>query len=124
MILIVRLIHIVDKGVEMIKKRYIKSRKVGKLTFEVKGEELPTGLNVKSVHLVGDFNGWSQTATPMKKVKGVYKAVIEANPGQEIQFRYLANGDVWFNDWDADDYQAGEHGEDNSVVKSPTGYDT
>lgn len=105
----------------MIIKRYIKSRKVGKLTFEVKSGELPEGLNVKSVHLVGDFNHWDYTATPMKKTKGVYKAVIEADPGQMIRFRYLANGEIWFNDWDADDYQPGEHGEDNSIVFAPEG---
>ncbi len=103
----------------MIIKQYVKSRKVAKLTFKVAAKELPEGVEVKSVHLVGDFNGWNQTATPMKKSKGVFSATVEVEPGSVVQFRYLANSSNWFNDWEADEYQMGDQGEDNSVVAAP-----
>ena len=103
----------------MIKKQYVKSRKVAKLTFKVEQKELPQDVHVKTVHLVGDFNGWDKAATAMKKSKETFSTTVEVEPGAEVQFRYLANDSVWFNDWDADEYQMGDQGEDNSVVKAP-----
>jgi 1,4-alpha-glucan branching enzyme len=101
----------------MVKKQYIKTRNTIKLTFEIPKGQLPAGIDVSSVHLVGDFNGWNETANPMKALKsGTFKAAIEIEPGTEIRFRYLANGSVWFNDWQADRYETGDKGEDNCVV--------
>jgi hypothetical protein len=40
----------------MLKKRYIKSRNVWKVTFELPEAELPEGIEAESVHLVGEFN--------------------------------------------------------------------
>ena len=53
----------------MLKKRYIKSRKVCKVTFELSQAELPEGVDADSVHLVGEFNEWDETARPMKRRK-------------------------------------------------------
>lgn len=103
----------------MIKKQYVKSRKVAKLTFKVAKKELPEGVDVKTLHLVGDFNGWNRVANPMKKSKGTFSTLIEVAPGTVVNFRYLANDTVWFNDWDAEEYVLGEEGEDNSVVTAP-----
>ncbi|MCB2179858.1 isoamylase early set domain-containing protein [bacterium] len=103
----------------MIKKQYVKSRKVAKLTFKVAAKELPEGIDVKTLHVVGDFNDWNRAATPMKKSKGVFSTTIEVAPGATVRFRYLANDSVWFNDWKADEYLLGEEGEDNSVVTAP-----
>jgi 1,4-alpha-glucan branching enzyme len=101
----------------MIKKQYIKTRDKVKLTFEVPQEELPEGVAVKSVHIVGDFNAWKKTATPMKALKsGTFKTTVEVEPGAEVRFRYLANKQIWFNDWKADRYEMGDQGEDNCVV--------
>ncbi len=49
----------------MLKKKLIKSRKVYKVTFEVRPGELPGGMNVQTIRLVGEFNGWDETAVPM-----------------------------------------------------------
>ncbi|RMI02829.1 MAG: glycoside hydrolase [Calditrichaeota bacterium] len=63
-----------------------------KVTFQV---ELP---EAESVALVGDFNGWDASATPMKKTRtGVWKADVKLEAG-EYQFRYLVNGREWLND--------------------------
>jgi 1,4-alpha-glucan branching enzyme len=102
-------------------KKYIKSRKVSKITFEVAQSELPTDLQIESVYLVGDFNDWDQTATPMKRLKkGSYKTSLNLDPGQEYRFRYLVNGEQWCNDWHADAYIPNDFGIDNCVVVTPS----
>lgn len=105
----------------MIKKTYVKSRKVAKVTFEMPKDELPQDLQVKSLHLVGDFNSWDSAATPMKRVKGgAYRLTLELEPGREYRFRYLANGEHWCNDWHADGYTPGAFGEDDCIVYTPS----
>ena len=101
----------------MLKKQFIKSRKVAKVTFEVPKSEYPEGLAAKSFHLVGDFNDWDAAATPMKRAKGgIFKTTLELEPGREYQFRYLVDGEHWCNEWHADAYAPGEFGEDNCIV--------
>jgi len=36
--------------------------------------------------------------------------------GREYQFRYLVDGQDWYNDWQADKYVPNNFGGDNSVV--------
>jgi 1,4-alpha-glucan branching enzyme len=106
----------------MLKKKYVKSRRVSKVTFELPKAELPEAIRPESIYVVGDFNNWDPTATPMKRGKGgVFKAMLELEPGQAYQFRYLINGEQWCNDWHADDYVPNDLGEDNCVVVAPTG---
>ena len=106
----------------MLTKKYIKSRKVSKITFEMPQDELPEGIQVESIHLVGDFNNWNTSATPMRLLKkGVYKTTLELSPGQEYKFRYLVNGDQCCNDWHADAYIPNDLGLDNCVVVTPAG---
>lgn len=96
----------------MLAKRYLKSKNVTKVTFYT-----PASLDAEDVYLVGDFNGWSDTATPMKLLKdGRFKVVLELKPGKEYQFRYLVNGDEWHNDWKADKYAPNPFDGDNSIV--------
>jgi 1,4-alpha-glucan branching enzyme len=105
----------------MLRKRYIKSRKVAKVTFELPKSEWPEEVQVNSIHLVGDFNDWDPSATPMKRGKGgAYRAIVELEPGKGYQFRYLVNGEHWCNDWHADAYVPSGAGPDNCVVYAPT----
>lgn len=107
----------------MLKKRYIKSRNVSKVTFELTSDELPEAIEPEEIHLVGEFNGWDRSATPMTRRKGgVFRATLELEPGREYQFRYLVNGEHWCNDWNADAYVSGGLGEDNCVVVAPTAH--
>ena len=104
----------------MLTKTYLKSRKASKVTFELDESQLPEGLEAKTVHLVGDFNGWDHEATPMEYLKrGAFKASVELEPGKQYQFRYLVNGEHWVNDWEADGYVPGGTGEDNCLVVTP-----
>ena len=101
----------------MLKKQYVKSRKVSKVTFELSKAELPEGIKAQDAYLVGEFNDWDPTVTPMKRGKGgAFRATLELEPGREYQFRYLVNGEHWCNDWHADAYVPSGLGEDNCVV--------
>ncbi len=98
----------------MIKKEYLKSRPVCKVTFSLPGEA--TG-NASSVHIVGDFNNWDSMSTPMKRLKnGLWKVTLELEPGREYRYRYLIDGARWENDWCADKYTPNPFGGDDSVV--------
>ena len=101
----------------MLKKQYIKSRNVCKTTFELAKTDLPEGIEVENVYLVGEFNNWEEAATPMKRnKKGVYRATLDLEPERQYHFRYLVNGERWCNDWAADAYVPNPYGTDNCVV--------
>lgn len=106
----------------MLKKQYIKSRNRVKVTFEVPKTEIPEGVAVETFHLCGEFNDWDPAATPMKRSKkGVFRAVIELEPDQTYQFRYLVNGTHWCNEWHADGYVPNDQGADNCIVTTTNG---
>ncbi|HMM27348.1 MAG: isoamylase early set domain-containing protein [Chloroflexota bacterium] len=99
----------------MLKKQYLKRGTV-KVDFV-----LPSAIaaEASSAYLVGDFNNWDESATPMTKLKnGTFKVTLELEPGRDYKFRYLVNGDQWHNDWDADRYEPNPFSGDNSVVST------
>lgn len=98
-----------------LKKQYLKSRPVCKVTFRLPKEAAE---HADAVHLVGEFNNWDRQSTPMDKLKtGEFKKVMELDPGKEYQYRYLIDGEQWQNDYAADKYTPNPFGDgDNSVV--------
>ena len=105
----------------MIKKKFIKTRNVSKITFTMPEAELPEGIEPERVFLAGEFNDWDPTVTPMvPNSKGVFQANLELEPGREYQFRYVVNEEHWCNDWHADAYIPNHLGADNCVVVTPT----
>jgi 1,4-alpha-glucan branching enzyme len=99
----------------MLTKRFLKSGSV-KVEFV-----LPEAIaaDAETAFLVGDFNDWSETATPMKKFKnGKFKITLDLDTNRDYQFRYLVDGTQWHNDWDADRYVANPFSGDNSVVNT------
>jgi len=98
-----------------IAKSYLSNKPACKATFKFPREACP---EAKTVHLVGEFNNWDSTATPMKKLKnGDFKAVVTLETGRAYQFRYLIDGSRWENDWAADRYVPTPFGNaENSVV--------
>jgi len=85
-----------------VQKRYIKSRPVCKVKFELP-KDLING--AKRVNVVGEFNDWDENANQLKKQKnGNYSTTIDLNTGAEYQFRYLIDGERWENDPAADRY--------------------
>ena len=72
---------------------------------------------VQQMNLVGDFNNWSIVETPMQQGQdATWSVALSLDGGRDYQFRYLANGVDWHNDWAADAYLPNEFGSDNSVV--------
>ena len=101
----------------MLKKQFVKSRNIYKVTFRLAKHEQP-GYVLSSVNLVGDFNDWSKTDTPMQPLKnGDYKVTVELEAGSDYEFRYLLNDEKWYNEWEADEYILGDFGKDNCVIE-------
>ena len=102
----------------MLLKKYVRSRNVCKVTFVVPEEELPEGVEIESIAVVGEFNDWVSNAAPMNRRRGgLYRADVELEPGKEYQFKYLIDELKWENDWNADKYVKSPYGDsDNSVV--------
>lgn len=80
---------------------------------------MPAAIRATTFYVVGDFNGWNATATPLNKSEQGWSVSIDLEVGRSYQYRYLVDG-RWFNDWNADDYEPNEHGGDNSVVNVPS----
>lgn len=98
-----------------IKKQYLKTRDVCKVTFRLPGM---AAREAEAVCLLGEFNDWDLNANPMKKLKcGDFTATVELPPGRAYQFRYLIDRSRWENDWNADGYVKTPYGDcENSVV--------
>lgn len=98
-----------------IKKQFLKSKPLCKVTFRI-SEKI--GTSAKMAHLVGEFNGWSFLATPMRRLKsGAFTATLDLNQGREYQFRYLLDKKTWKNNAEADKFAPTPFGDsDNSVI--------
>ncbi|MGD8623220.1 MAG: isoamylase early set domain-containing protein [Anaerolineae bacterium] len=79
---------------------------------------LPSNIWAERVNLVGEFNEWDTTATPMSRNRSDanWKVTIELEAGQRYKFRYLIDGKEWLNDWHADDHVENPYGSYDSVV--------
>jgi len=96
----------------MLIKNYTKTKKKCRVTFKYPNQE-----QADSAMLAGEFNNWSTTGIPMRKLKdGSFSVTISLEAGCSYTFRYVLDQSVWVNDLEADEYVANEHGEDNSVV--------
>jgi 1,4-alpha-glucan branching enzyme len=100
----------------MVKKQYLKSKPVCKVTFYFPDEQVSEAVEAKSVQLLGDFNDWAEPK-PMKRLKdGRFSVLLELEQGHAYQFRYLVDGQEWFNDWQADQYVPNPFNGENSVI--------
>lgn len=97
----------------MIKKEPTGKKDLVRVTFE-----LSSTLWAERINLVGEFNDWDTTATPMTRSRSDanWKATLELPAGRRYRFRYLVDGKDWLNDWHADDYLENPYGSYDSVV--------
>lgn len=99
-----------------IKKQYLKSKPVCKVSFKVSAKEAN---GAKKVQILGDFNNWNEKAAPMKSLKsGDFTQIINLEAGKEYQFRYLMDSKIWANDVAADGKIANDFNEHNDVVST------
>lgn len=98
-----------------INKQYYKKKATCKVTFSAPVSETNSA---KKAYVVGEFNNWSTSATPMKRSKkGSFTASLVLERGQEYQFRYLFDNKHWSNDAEADKLADTPYGDvKNSVV--------
>ncbi|NNK88901.1 MAG: glycoside hydrolase [Flavobacteriaceae bacterium] len=86
-----------------IKKQYLKSKPVCKVTFSVPAKE------ADKVAVVGTFNSWDTKATNLKKLKnGTFKGTVDLEKDNSYEFRYLVDGE-YVNDEQADAYAWNEY---------------
>jgi len=99
-----------------IKKQYLKTRPACRVTFRLSDKD---ARDARRIFIVGDFNNWKETATPMKPLKkGGFVADLTLETGREYQFRYFFDRIAWGNDPQADKYIHSPYGNcDNSVIE-------
>lgn len=97
----------------MITKEPVQKKNLVRVTFA-----LPSTMWAERVNLVGEFNDWDTTATPLthNRSDADWKATLELQPGRRYRFRYLVDGAEWLNDWRADDHVENPYGSYDSVV--------
>ncbi len=94
----------------MLKKKYFKTKDEYEVTFEFETDD------AQDVALVIDAHDWQPVDMEKRKKDGVYVARVRLPKDGQYQFRYLVNGQSWYNDPAADTYVANEYGSENSVV--------
>jgi 1,4-alpha-glucan branching enzyme len=82
-----------------------------KVTFSV-----PNVSGVSSVVVVGEFNDWSDEASPMTRTQDGFEAVVAVKSGTSYRFRYFFDGARWENAWNADGYVDNEFGGHDSLL--------
>lgn len=97
----------------MLIKSYLKTKKgICKVTFE-----LPADVEAKSAVVVGDFNNWDPTATPMKRKRdGRLSVSINLPSGREYRFKYYLDQSRWLNDPNPDRLVPNPFGSFDSVI--------
>lgn len=94
-----------------IKKQYLKSKPVCKVTFELAAKESD------KVSVVGDFNEWDASVNPLKKLKnGTFKLVLPLEAGNTYEYKFVVDGD-YITDENADATKANEFGGENGVLE-------
>lgn len=96
----------------MIQKKTVNGGQQAEVVFM-----LPAELATGQVAVVGEFNDWDPTATPMRKRKDVVAAATILETGRRYAFRYLREDGEWINDEAADAFEPNEFGTTNCVLE-------
>ena len=81
-----------------IKKQFIKTKPVCKVTFSVEAKQS------NSVSVVGDFNNWSVSEGMLSKQKnGTFKATFDLPKDASYEFKYVVDGE-YVNEPEADSH--------------------
>ena len=95
-----------------IKKQFIKTKPVCKVTFSVEAKEADTA------SVVGDFNSWNPAEGELSKLKnGTFKGVFDLPKDASYEFKYVIDGN-FVNEPEADAYKWNEFaGAENGVLE-------
>ena len=94
-----------------IKKQFIKTKPVCKVTFSVEAKE------ANQASVIGDFNNWSVEEGTLSKLKnGTFKATFELDKDATYEFKYVVDGE-FINEPEADSFKWNYFaGAENSVL--------
>ena len=94
-----------------IKKQFVKTKPVCKVTFSILAKE------AASAAVVGDFNNWNIEEGTMEKLKnGTFKGVFDLPKDSSYEIKYLIDGN-YMNDPEADGLKWNDYaGAENSVL--------
>jgi 1,4-alpha-glucan branching enzyme len=94
-----------------LKKQFIKTKPICKVTFSISAKEADT------VVVVGDFNNWNAAEGVLSKLKnGTFKATYDLLKDAIYEFKYIIDG-KYVNDPEADSYQWNDYaGSENSIL--------
>lgn len=82
-----------------IKKQFVKTKPVCKVTFSVVAK------HASQASVIGDFNNWSQEEGALNKLKnGTFKGVFELNKDAAYEFKYVIDG-VFVNESESDSFR-------------------
>ena len=99
-----------------ISKKYSQNKKVCRVTFTLPKEICDY---FEEIGVVGDFNNWDPHQNKFSHKNGDGSSSIELvlEAGKEYQFRYLCDGQIWFNEPEADKENLTQYGDaKNSVI--------
>ena len=96
-------------------KSYLKTKKgLVKVTFE-----LPSIVEAQQAVVVGEFNNWDPTATPMKRKKdGSFSVALNLDTGKEYRYRYYLDEQRWENDPSPDGLVPNMFGTQDSLIST------
>ena len=94
-----------------IKKQFIKTKPICKVTFSVEAKE------AKEASVIGDFNNWSVEEGVLSKLKnGTFKATFDLIKDATYEFKYVIDGE-FVNEPEADSFKWNDFaGAENSVL--------
>lgn len=76
-------------------------------------------IGAAQVYLAGDFNGWSPTSMPMRRIApDLWQVSLRLPPG-EYRFRYVTDDHRWFTDFRASGVVRNGFGEWDSLLRVP-----
>ena len=95
-----------------IKKQFIKTKPVCKVTFLIDAKEASTA------SVVGDFNDWNPSVGELSKLKnGTFKGVFDLPKDAAYEFKYVVDG-TYINEPEADYFKwNGFAGAENGVLE-------
>lgn len=84
---------------------------------------LPASIWADTIHLVGDINNWSSSATPLQLDDMFWSVSLALEAGRTYRYRYLVDSREWLNDWHIDRDVLSYYGDGISVLTTPV-YET
>ena len=96
---------------DVIDKRRGRNKTEIRVTFSI-----PVAWLDRQVAVVGDFNDWDPTATPMRKKGDVRSATVVLPAGHRYRFRYLDVLGRWHDDPAADEVEPSGYGTTDCII--------